>query len=103
MDSPKDVFMAGFNSDIIIFMLFILVLVQMLSDSGAINNVVNFIITRPFLQGRPWTFSFVFLFACGLRLLSAKAYAAFFLGWGLLFGIFEKVGYQTFTSCMPAS
>lgn len=96
MESPKAVFMAGFNSDIIIFMLFILVLVQMLSDSGAINNVVNFIITRPFLRGRPWTFSFVFLFACGLLASLGQAYAAFFLGWGLLFGIFEKVGYKPY-------
>ena len=96
MESPKAVFMSGFNSDIIIFMLFILVLVQMLSDSGAINNVVNFIITRPFLQGRPWIFSFVFLFACGLLSALGQAYAAFFLGWGLLFGIFEKVGYKPY-------
>ena len=52
----------GFGSVIIVFLVFILVLVQMLIDSGAVNNVANWIISRPSLAGHPWRFSFVFIF-----------------------------------------
>ena len=54
--SVKEIMIQGFGNEIIVFWVFILVLVQMLSDSGAIDNVANYIITRKWLQGRPWLF-----------------------------------------------
>ena len=86
----------GFSNDIVIFLVFILVLVQMLIDSGAINNLTNWIITRKSLQGRPWLFSFVFLCSAGLLGTFGQAYAAFFLCWGILFNIFERIGYKPY-------
>lgn len=94
--SVKEIMIQGFGNEIIVFLVFILVLVQMLSDSGAIDNVANYIITRKWLQGRPWLFSAIFLCACGLLSTFGQAYAAFFLMWGLLFSIFEKVGYKPY-------
>lgn len=94
--SMKEIMQQGFGNETIVFLVFILVLVQMLSDSGAIDNVTNFIITRPWLQGRPWLFSTIFLFASGLLATFGQAYAAFFLFWGILFSIFKKVGYKPY-------
>ncbi len=92
----KQIMTQGFGNEIIVFVVFILVLVQMLSDSGAIDNVANYIITRKVLQGRPWLFSTVFLCASGLLATLGQAYAALFLCWGLLTTIFEKVGYKPY-------
>lgn len=92
----KDIMQQGFGNEIIVFLIFILVLVQMLSDSGVIDNITNYIITRPWLQGRPWLFSTIFLFASGLLATFGQAYAAFFLFWGILFNIFKKVGYKPY-------
>lgn len=92
----KEIMVQGFGNEIIVFLVFILVLVQMLSDSGAVGNVANYIITRKWLSGRPWLFSTVFLCASGLLATFGQAYAAFFLCWGILFSIFEKVGYKPY-------
>ncbi|MDO4281942.1 MAG: hypothetical protein Q4C56_09955 [Peptococcaceae bacterium] len=92
----KDIMTQGFGNEIIIFLVFILVLVQMLADSGAVDNVANYIITRPWLQGRPWLFSAIFLCVCGLLASFGQAFAAFLLCWGILFSIFDKVGYRPY-------
>lgn len=94
--SVKDIMVMGFGNETVVFLIFILVLVQMLTDSGAIDNVANYIITRKWLQGRPWLFSTIFLCVGGLLSVFGQAYAAIFLMWGLLFSIFEKVDYKPY-------
>lgn len=92
----KEIVVQGFGNETIVFVIFILVLVQMLIDSGAVSGISNFIITRKFLQGHPWRFSFVFLCVCGLLSTFGQAFAAFFLCWGILYDIFKKVDYKPY-------
>ena len=56
----------GFGMETIIFTIFIFILVQMLSDSGTVGAISDFIITRKAFQGRPWVLSFVILFSGSL-------------------------------------
>lgn len=77
MGSVKEMLSMGFSNEIVIFLIFVLILVEMVSQSGATNAIVNFFITRKSLQGHPWLFSFVFLLAAGLLCTFGQAFAAY--------------------------
>lgn len=96
LGSVKEIVIMGFGNETIVFLIFILALVQMLIDSGAVNAVSSFIITRKALRGRPWIFSFVFLCVSGLLCTFGQAYASIFLCWGILYGVFDKVDYKPY-------
>ena len=46
MGSVKEMLAMCFSNDIVIFLLFILILVEMINQCGAANAIVNFFITR---------------------------------------------------------
>lgn len=96
MGSVKEMLIMGFGNEIVIFLIFVLVLVEMITHSGAVNVVVHFFITRKSLQGRPWLFSFVFLLAAGLLCTFGQAFAAYLLCWGILESLALKVGYKPY-------
>ncbi len=96
MGSVKEMLSMGFSNEIVIFLIFVLVLIEMLSDCDAVNTVVNFFLTRKSLQGRPWLFSFVFLLASGLLCTFGQAFAAFFLCWSILELLFKRVNYKPY-------
>lgn len=94
--SVKEMLSMGFSNEIVIFLIFVLVLIAMLSECDAVNTVVNFFLTRKSLQGRPWLFSFVFLLASGLLCTFGQAFAAFFLCWSILELLFKRVHYKPY-------
>ena len=96
MGSVKEMLSMGFSNEIVIFLIFVLILVEMVSQSGATNAIVNFFITRKSLQGRPWLFSFVFLLAAGLLCTFGQAFAAYLLCWGILESLALRVGYKPY-------
>ncbi len=96
MGSVKEMLAMCFSNDIVIFLLFILILVEMINQSGAANAIVNFFITRKVLQGRPWLFSFVFLLSAGLLCTFGQAFVAYLLCWGLLQSLALRVGYKPY-------
>lgn len=92
----KEMLAMAFSNDIFIFLIFILVILEMLTDSGAVNVIVNFFLTRKSLEGHPWIFSFIFLLSSGLLCIFGQAFAGILLCWSMIETLSQKVGYKPY-------
>ena len=72
----------------------LMVSVGLLKNTGLIDYIANWSVTRKFTQGKPWTLVLV-IFVCCLACASVLAEVAVTLAfWALVWSICEKVGYE---------
>lgn len=94
--SMKDVFIMGVGNDVWIFMLFMFIFVAFLEHAGVTTFLCNWIISRKFLSGKPWLFSFVLLEGCYLISSFVGAFASIIFFWALIYSVSKKFGYKPY-------
>ncbi|MDR1321757.1 MAG: hypothetical protein LBK56_10080 [Gracilibacteraceae bacterium] len=84
---------AGFGSDLGFFTIVLLVFIGYLTQMGVPRYIANWMLTRKILAGHPWRFFFTVLFVTWF-LSTINNFMAAFLMWSILYGVFEKAGYN---------
>lgn len=87
--------MSGFlavsmGNSTVCFMLFSMILIAVLTQIGLIRYFGNWFASRKFLHGKPWFFTWFFLFGCFLMAALTNGTAATLIFLGLFFVIAEK-------------
>lgn len=84
---------SSFGNSTVILMIFILALVGVIEYGGIPAYIVQWIMSRKVIEGRPWVFTTVILL--GTYITSVMiALAAAFLFWSILYKLFEDIGYK---------
>ena len=84
---------ASFGNSTVILMIFILALVGVIEFAQIPAYIVQWIMSRKIIEGRPWVFTIVILL--GTYVTSVMiALAAVFLFWSILYTLFDEIGYR---------
>lgn len=90
----KEVFMAHFNNDNFIFIIFILIFVGLLMELNVVSYVANWIVSRKFLRGKPWLTCYFILLGVLAMGMIAQPFPAIFFFWEVLYQICGMYGYE---------
>ena len=92
--APAGQVIAGwFGNPVVIQMLFIMIFMAGLTNKKLTLYIGRWIITRKFLEGKPWVFTFAILFGTFIMSAFTNAFAPIFLFWPILYSVFEDVGF----------
>jgi len=90
-----DLLAASFGNYLILFLMFILMMSVLLEESGLITFIANWLISREFIKGKPWTLIFILMFASAVcTAICLNVFLVLFLFWGIVVGILETCGYK---------
>ena len=92
----KEIFTAGFGNDSTIFVIFMMIFLAVIENMGLTDYLANWFITRKFLIGRPYLFTFFILLGAYLISAFVSTFAAIFVFWGIIYSICKKVGYKPY-------
>lgn len=91
---PAELWHQSFGNPIVVMMLFIFVFCATINHYGLSQYISLWLITRRFVVGRPWLFTFVFLCSiAGLSGLTSSS-PAVLIGWNILYGVCDVCGYD---------
>lgn len=92
--SGADVVKASFGEANVVLMFFIFIFCGTFSHYGLSRIIAVWSITRKAVLGRPWVFSFVFLFVMALLGGVTSATPTTVIGWSLIYVICEACGFK---------
>lgn len=84
----------SFGNGTVLYIISILILSAMLEKSGLSQQIVNWLISRDFVKGKPWMISFMFLLAAYIVALFVNSIPSTIICWALLFELFPTLGYK---------
>lgn len=91
---PGPLFGKSFGDPIVMMMFFIFVFCATINHYGLSRFISLWFITRKFVAGRPWVFTFTFLSSIMLLGGLTSASPASLIGWSILYGICDVCGYK---------
>lgn len=83
-----------FGNPVVTQMFFLMVFMGGLTDRRLTVYIARWIMTRKFVEGKPWVFTLVMLVGTYVMSVFIGAFAPIFLFWPVLYGVFEEVGYK---------
>lgn len=84
---------ASFGNNVVVMMIFILALVGVAENAGIPAYIIQWIMTRKVIEGRPWVFTIIILLGTYATAVVGGIVAAF-LFWSILYKLFEDVGFK---------
>ena len=94
MANCKAVFIAAFGNDSFIFIVFVLIFVGMLDELKVVDYIANWLMTRRFLSGKPWVFSYMLLLGALIMGMVAQPFPAIFFFWNVTYKVCDVYGYK---------
>lgn len=91
---PVELLNKSFGDPIVVMMLFIFIFCAAISHYGLSRFIALWFISRRFVQGRPWIFTYTFLAAVMLLGGLTSGTPAVLIGWSLFYGVCELCGYK---------
>lgn len=91
---PKALLNNSFGDPIVVMMFFIFIFCATINYYGLSRFISLWFITRKFVTGRPWVFTFTFLASIFLLGGLTSASPAAIIGWSILYGICDLCGYK---------
>lgn len=85
---------SGFNNTVTIQVITLFILVAYLIESGFVELVLSFFLTRKIAIGRPFVLIFMIFFACAVVLMLGLGFGGVFFCWAVMYKIFELLGYK---------
>lgn len=89
-------FKMSFAHETVVFILFIFIFVTVLNDAGLVSCMANWFLSLKFIYGRPWLFTFVFLFGAFVCGALVNEIAATLIFWSIYYTIAEKFGFKPY-------
>lgn len=96
LTNMNSVLLTGFGSDVFLFVLFSLALIQYMESSGASAFVATWLLKRKILIGHPWRLIAMLLFICWLITSFTNAVAGLMITWAFIYQIFAYLGYKPY-------
>lgn len=90
----NEAFVAGFGSNTFWLIAFLLILSAYIDAAELTKVMAMWFVTKRSLFGKPWLFSFVFLFATFILSATTHVMAAIVICWAILYKICGKLGYK---------
>lgn len=85
---------SGFSAQITVMLIFLFAFVGYLIQSGFVEMVTGWFLTRKICYGRPWVLFFMVLLSAGVLGILGLAFGAIFLTWAILYKMFDLVGHK---------
>lgn len=79
---------------VVLYVFAILILAQMLQDSGVADRLINWLVTLKITKGKPWVLSTMLMVTAYLVSLLVNFVPPCIIIWGMLCELFKKVGYK---------
>lgn len=92
--APKVLLNSSFGDPIVVMMFFIFIFCAAIDFYGLSRFISMWFITRNFVKGKPWAFTFVFLASIFLLGGLTSASPAALIGWAILYGVCDLCGYK---------
>lgn len=92
--SITNVLIEGFSSMVALQVLLLFILVSYLIDSGFVELVTGWFMTRKIAHGRPFLLIFLILFGCGVVNMLGLGFGGVFFVWAIMYEIFNLLGYK---------
>lgn len=86
----------GLGADTTALMIFSVILISAVNESGVGRFLAAWILSRKILTGRPWLFTTVFLLSCMLLTSFANPYVMILVFWGMLYNVLNMFGIKPF-------
>lgn len=86
----------GLGADTTALMIFSVILISAVNESGVGRFLAAWILSRKILTGRPWLFTTVFLLNCMLLTSFANPYVMILVFWGMLYNVLNMFGIKPF-------
>ena len=87
-------FALGWGSNTLLLILFMTIIAAIVEQSGVSQFIAMWFISRKSIQGKPWLFIFVFLFATMVLSAVTSTIPAILICWSILYSICNQIGYQ---------
>ncbi len=91
---PMQLLNKSFGDPIVQMMFFIFVFCATINHYGLSKFISLWFITRKFVKGRPWLFTFVFMGSIFILGGLTSASPAAIIGWSILYGVCDACGYK---------
>lgn len=85
---------ACFGNSVVVQMFFLMIFMGGLTNRKLTAYIGRWILTRKFIEGRPWVFTITVLLGTYVMSVFIGAFAPIFLFWPILYGVFEDVGFK---------
>ena len=85
---------AVFGNPVVVQMFFLMIFMGGLTNRRLTAYIGRWILTRKFIEGRPWVFTITVLVGAYVLAVFIGAFAPIFLFWPILYGVFEDVGFK---------
>lgn len=92
--APKVALNSSFGDPIVVMMFFIFIFCAVIDQYGLSRFISMWFITRKFVQGKPWAFTFIFLASIFILGGLTSASPAALIGWAILYSICDLCGYK---------
>jgi len=87
----KDIFMTGFGSDIVMFVIFFLAIAAITNESGASDIIAKWFISQKVNIERPWVFTCLLFWAAYLIGMAISLTATILLMWNIFYQICKQL------------
>lgn len=84
----------GFSNMVALQVLCLFVLVAYLIESGFVELILGFFLTRKWTKGRPYVLIFTIFFACAITLMLGLGFGGVFFVWAVMYKMFDLLGYR---------
>ena len=85
---------AVFGNPVVVQMFFLMIFMGGLTNRRLTAYIGRWILTRKFIEGKPWVFTIMVLLGTYVMAVFIGAFAPIFLFWPILYGVFEDVGFK---------
>ena len=85
---------AGWGSTTLLLIFFMVIVAGIVEQSGVSRFIAMYFITRKFVLGKPWIFTFVFLLTVFLLAAVTSTIPTIIIGWSIWYSICKQVGYK---------
>lgn len=92
--SAKEVLIGGFGNETTLLILFLLIFAAAVEEAGVSRSIALWFVTRPAFFGKPWLFTFFFLFAAFILSAATSTMAAIVICWSILYMVAKSLGYR---------
>ena len=88
------VIQACFGNPVVVQLFFLMIFMGGLTNRRLTAYIGRWILTRKFIEGKPWVFTCAVLFGTYIMSVFIGAFTPIFLFWPILYGVFEDVGFK---------
>lgn len=85
---------SAFGTPVVVQLFFLMIFIAGLTNRRVTDYIGRFLITRKFIEGRPWVFTAVILYGTFLISLFVNAFTPIFLFWPVVYSVAKEVGFE---------